>query len=133
MQDYLTRRVFLNALKVDTLIGIYEQEYIDKQPVLISLSMEVLADAGSIIPVFVPPKWEEDAEMRAIVCYDSLSKLMRKMVTSKHYGLIETLAEDIADAVLSDKRILSVTVKIEKPDAITDAASAGVEITRQQN
>jgi dihydroneopterin aldolase len=45
---------------------------------------------------------------------------------------LETLAETIAESSLEDKRILAIRVKLEKPEALREAASVGVEIERLQ-
>ena len=41
---------------------------------------------------------------------------------------MESLAEDSFKEIFEDKRIDSVTIKIEKPEAIKNAESVGVEI-----
>ena len=50
------------------------------------------------------------------------------MAKEKKYNFLETLAEDSFKEIFEDKRIKSVTIKIEKPDAIKNAKSVGVEV-----
>jgi dihydroneopterin aldolase len=46
---------------------------------------------------------------------------------------VETLAERIAASIVTDSRVISVRVRVEKLDVFTDADSAGVEIERRQS
>ena len=55
-----------------------------------------------------------------------------KLVQSGHVNLIETLAERIAANCLADPRVLSIRVRIEKPDALPSCRSVGIEIERRR-
>jgi dihydroneopterin aldolase len=46
--------------------------------------------------------------------------------------LVETLAERIAEACLSDHRVRIARVTVEKPKALPDASCAGVTIERRR-
>ncbi|MED5564931.1 MAG: dihydroneopterin aldolase, partial [Pseudomonadota bacterium] len=47
-----------------------------------------------------------------------------------HIDLVETLAEEIATRLLTDSRIIRLRIRLEKPEAIAEAAGVGVEIER---
>ncbi len=47
--------------------------------------------------------------------------------------LVETLAERIAEACLSDPRIALARVRVEKLDVLPHGASAGVEVERRRH
>ena len=47
-----------------------------------------------------------------------------------HIDLVETLAERIADRLMEDPRLVQIRVQIEKPQAIDQAASVGIAISR---
>ena len=49
------------------------------------------------------------------------------------YNFLESLAEDSFNEIFADKRINSVKIKIEKPDAITNAQSVGVEVFKSRS
>ena len=51
-------------------------------------------------------------------------------ITNGHVDLVETLAKTIADDLLSRFPIQRLCVRIEKPDAIHEAESVGIEIER---
>ena len=50
------------------------------------------------------------------------------MLKSKKYNFLESLAEDSFKEIFQDKRINSVKIKIEKPDALKNAESVGIEV-----
>lgn len=66
------------------------------------------------------------------VCYEQLTLRIQDRLAQGHIDLVETLAEQIAEDILEDPRILMARVRIEKPDAIAAAAGVGVEIERRQ-
>ncbi|WP_375208213.1 dihydroneopterin aldolase, partial [Hyphococcus sp.] len=55
---------------------------------------------------------------------------IKAIIAEGHIKLVETLAERIADLVLSNSMVISVMVRIVKPHAIAEADAAGVEIIR---
>jgi 7,8-dihydroneopterin aldolase/epimerase/oxygenase len=54
------------------------------------------------------------------------------ILAAGHTNLVETLCEKIAQSCLTDKRVLSARVRVEKPDIIPNARSVGVEIERSR-
>ena len=58
---------------------------------------------------------------------------MKKLVKNKKYNFLESLAEDSFREIFADKRINSVKIKIEKPDAIANAQAVGVEVFKNRN
>ena len=65
-----------------------------------------------------------------VVCYEDICKTVTALATNEHIDLVETLAERIADRLMQDMRIMQIRVQIEKPEAITEAASVGIAISR---
>jgi len=49
-----------------------------------------------------------------------------------HYIFLESLADDLFDELFKDERIDKIKLKIEKLDAIREAASVGIEITKKR-
>jgi hypothetical protein len=64
--------------------------------------------------------------------YEKVANLVRSIVGSGHMRLVETLAERIAEACLTDARVRLVRIRVEKLDVFPDAVSAGVEIERRR-
>ena len=112
------RHVFVNRLAVEASIGIHPHERENKQTIWLTI------DAGVL---------EESATPEAIgdvVCYEDICKLATALSTDGHIDLVETLAERIADRLMEDPRLVQIRVQIEKPQAIAQAASVGIAISR---
>ena len=62
--------------------------------------------------------------------YSQLVKEIRALVEEARRFTVEALAEDIANLCLSRPMVRKVTVRVEKPGAIADTESVGVEIER---
>ena len=60
--------------------------------------------------------------------YEKITNKLENLTKSKKYNFLESLAEDSFKEIFEDKRINSVTMKIEKPEAIKNAESVGVEV-----
>jgi len=114
-----TRLVFIQDLILPALIGVHLHEQDGRQRVRINLDMEVTEDG----PV-------DTDRLAEVVNYEEVVESVRALVAGGHINLVETLAEKIAGLCLSDKRVRSVRVRVEKLDVFADAASVGVEIKR---
>jgi dihydroneopterin aldolase len=114
-------RIFISNLKLKGLIGIYPTEKIELQPILVNVSVMYQA----AIP-------QDNAAAEQVVCYQNIVNGIQELVVDRHIMFVENLAEEIAEQCLEDSRVTEVTVRVEKPDAIKEAASVGVEIIRQR-
>ena len=74
-----------------------------------------------------------DKDLKSIVNYDKLVKLIKKLVKNRHYNFLETLAEDIFDELFKDKRIDKIVQKIEKLEIIKDCSSVGIQISKKRS
>lgn len=113
------RRVFIRDLVLPALIGIHRHEKDGRQRVRINLDMGV-----------AEPDQPIQDRLSDVVCYEDVVAAVRGIVAAGHINLVETLAEEIAAHCLSDRRIKTVRVRVEKLDVFADAASVGVEIER---
>ena len=80
-----------------------------------------------------PQKPTNDKDLKSIVNYDKLVKLIKKLVKNRHYNFLETLAEDIFDELFKDKRIDKIVQKIEKLEIIKDCSSVGIQISKKRS
>lgn len=113
------RRIFVRDLLLDALIGIYPEERVKPQKLLVNLELWVGETPGE------PPR-----SYAEVVCYEGLVKRTKALLAEGHVDLVETLAERLATICLEDERVLRTRVRVEKPDAIAEAAGVGVEIER---
>ena len=59
-------------------------------------------------------KPSNDKDIKSIVNYAKIVRLIKKLVKNKHYNFLETLAEDVFDELFKDKRIDKISLQIEK-------------------
>ena len=113
------RRIFINDLVLDCLIGVHRHERDGTQRIRINLDLTVLESPNPI----------ED-RLSNVLCYENVIVKVRELATAGHVNLVETLAERLADLCLSEPGVQSVKVRVEKLDVFADAASVGIEISR---
>lgn len=113
------RHVFVRDLEVEALLGIYENERVTPQRIIVNIDLSVKEGDDPI-----------SDDIKNVVSYEIVVQKVERIVAQGHVGLVETLAELIAAACLTDKRVTAARVRIEKPDVIKNARSVGVEIER---
>ncbi len=114
-------KIFLNELKVETIIGIWEWERQIRQTVVIDLEMSAdIARAAASDSV-------EDT-----LNYKSVAKRIQQFVGDSSFQLVETLAERIAGIVRDEFGVQWVKVRVNKPGAIRGSRDVGVLIERGQ-
>lgn len=113
------RRVFVRDLELMASVGVYEMEKRYEQRVVVSLDLWTIDDYDG----------RSDA-LSAVLDYGAVVAGVRAIVETGHTNLIETLAERIAAAALADPRVVSATVRLEKPDIVPGCRSVGIEIMR---
>ncbi len=114
--------IFLNDFLVQANIGVYEYEKNATQPLRINIVAKVRN-----------PKNINDDNLQSVVCYNQISRKIKKIIKSGHTVLLEKLAEKILQECFKNKRIETMKIRLEKLDAIQDAESAGIEIERSRN
>ena len=110
-------RIFVRGLVLPVAIGVYDEEQGVTQKVSFTVEASIAAGAAP----------QRDA-LADVPSYDDLVGAVRAVVAQGHINLVETMAERIAERCLSDKRIVSVLVRVEKLER--GPASVGVEIVR---
>ena len=113
------RHVFIHDMVIDCSIGIYTHEKEHEQRVRINLDLAV-GEGDHLI----------NDDIRNVISYEDMAKGVEVIIAAGHINLVETLAENIAEMCLQDKRVFSARVRVEKLDIIASAESVGVEIER---
>ena len=111
------RSVFIKDFIVEEIIGFYEHEKIKKQKIKFNIVLNIYQN-------YIP----DDENIKSIVDYEKIANKLENLIKSKKYNFLESLVEDSFKEIFEDKRINSVTIKIEKPEAIKNAGSVGVEV-----
>lgn len=116
-------RIEIRGLQVDAVHGVLAEERTAPQPFEVDLDLYLdLAPAGTADHL------EETADYAAAVTAAAT------VLAGAPRALLETLAEDIALAVLADPAIRTVTVAVRKlrPPVPEPLGSAGVRVTRSR-
>ncbi|HES75462.1 MAG TPA: dihydroneopterin aldolase [bacterium] len=111
--------VFIKALRIETIIGIYDWERVTQQ--VVELDLDMAWDNR-------PPAASDDIALA--LDYEAVSKRMQQFVSERQFLLVETMAEEIAAIVLHEFHSPWVRVRVTKPGAIEGAAGVGVQIER---
>ena len=118
--DY-KKKVIIKDLLLNFVIGYYRAEKVKKQNVKFNIELN-----------YTDQKNLNDKDIKSIVDYGRIIKVIKNMTKNKHYNFLESLADDLFDELFKDKRIDKIKLKIEKLDAIREAASVGIEITKKR-
>ena len=111
--------IFLNDLRIDAVIGIWEWERKIRQTV--SIDLEMSADIR---------KAAKTDSVDDTLNYKLVAKRLQEFVGDSGFQLVETLAENIAAIVLDEFDVDWVRVRVNKPGAIRGARDVGVLIER---
>ena len=118
--DY-KKKVIIKDLLLNFVIGYYSAEKAKKQNVKFNIELN-----------YTDQKNLNDKDIKSIVDYGKIIKVIKNMTKNKHYNFLESLADDLFDELFKDERIDKIKLKIEKLDAIREAASVGIEITKKR-
>jgi 7,8-dihydroneopterin aldolase/epimerase/oxygenase len=112
-------RVFIEGLEIEALIGIYDWERRVRQPLVFDLEMA--------FDNRVPAASDDIAHT---LDYKAVSVRIRDYVAASGFGLVETLAERVAELVLAEFPVRHLRLKLSKPGAVRGARAVGVIIER---
>ncbi|TML37680.1 MAG: dihydroneopterin aldolase [Actinobacteria bacterium] len=117
-------RIELRGLRVLGTHGVLAEERDRPQP--FEVDLDVVADLG--------PAGASD-DLSQTIDYGVLAAQVVEVVGGERCDLLERLAARIAEVVLSERRVSSVTVAVRKlrPPVPVDLASAGVRVTRTRD
>ena len=118
----IRRPVFIKDFIIQEIIGIHEHEKTKKQKIKFNIVVNVNQNT-------VP----DEKDIKSIVDYEKITNKLENLAKNKKYNFLESLAEDSFKEIFEDKRINSVKIKIEKPDAIKNADSVGVEVLKNRS
>ena len=113
------KKILINDLILDLKLGYYDFEKVKAQKVKFSLEID-----------YQDKKPTNDKDIKSIVNYGTVVKLIKNLVKKKHYNFLETLAEAVFDELFKDQRIGKITLKIEKLEILKNCSSVGIQISK---
>ena len=116
------KKILINELVLDLKLGYYDFEKEKSQRIKFSLEID-----------YEDKKPTNDKDIKSIVNYGTVVKLITKLVKKKHYNFLETLAEAVFNELFKDKRIAKIMLKIEKLEILKECSSVGIQITKKRS
>ena len=116
------KKILIKELILDLKLGYYDFEKKKSQKVKFNLEVD-----------YEDKKQTSDDDIKSIVNYGKLVKLIKKLTKNKHYNFLETLAEDVFDVLFKDKRIGKIMLQIEKLEILKDCTSVGIQVTKKRS
>jgi dihydroneopterin aldolase len=114
-------KVFIQGLKIDTVIGIYDWEREIRQDVTLDLEMSADIKAASLTD-----------HIDQTLDYKSVAKRLIQFVKDSEFQLVETLAEKITEIVLNEFEVEWVKLTLNNGEAVSGASGVGVIIERSK-
>ncbi|HEY8010597.1 MAG TPA: dihydroneopterin aldolase [Rudaea sp.] len=111
--------VFIEDLRIETVIGIYDWERKIRQVVALDLEM-----------AFDNRKPAASDKIADTLDYKAVAKRLIAFVESSTFQLVETLAERCAEIVLAEFDVRWLRLKLAKPGAVRGSKAVGVVIER---
>lgn len=112
-------KVFIRDLRAETVIGIFEWERRIRQ--VVSIDLEMGTDAA---------RAAESDDIADAIDYKAVAKRLVQHVEEQEFRLVETLAESIANLVMSEFGVRWLRLSVSKPGALRGARDVGVIIER---
>ena len=112
-------RVFIEALEIDCVIGIYDWERKIRQPVVLDIEMS-----------FDNRKPAASDDIADTLDYKAISKRLIEFVGESSFGLVEALAEHCCRIIIDEFGVSAVKLKLSKPGAVRGSKAVGVMLER---
>lgn len=112
-------RVFIEDLRIETIIGIYDWERTTRQTIALDVEM-----------AFDNTRPAATDRIDDTLDYKAVSKRLIAFVEAAHYELVETLAEECARIVREEFGVAWLRLRLAKPGAVRGSKAVGVVIER---
>lgn len=113
--------IYINDLRIETIIGIYGWERKTRQTVVLDIEM------GTDIR-----KASASDDVEDTLNYKTVAERLFEFVGGSEFELIETLAEQISDILLHEFNVPWLRLKLNKQGALKGVRDVGVIIERGQ-
>ena len=116
------KKVLIKDLILNLKLGYYDFEKKNSQKVKFTLDVN-----------YEDKKPSNDKDIKSIVNYAKIVRLIKKLIKNKHYNFLETLPEDVFNELFRDKRIDKINLQIEKLEIMKDCSSVGIQISKKRS
>jgi dihydroneopterin aldolase len=112
-------KIFIHALKTETIVGIFDWERQVKQTVVMDIEFSADIRKAAI-----------SDSIDDTLNYKGVAKRVLAFVDESSFHLVETLAEHIAMLILEEFGVSWVSITLSKPGAIRSSRDVGVMLER---
>ncbi len=114
-------KVIIRDLRVNGIIGIYPQERVRPQEMVINVILYTDVHQAAVLD-----------EISECVDYQKAANLLKAHAETARRQTVEALTEDLAQLCLAMPGVFGVQIRVEKTQAIPFTAAVGVEIERMK-
>ncbi|WP_339843737.1 dihydroneopterin triphosphate 2'-epimerase [uncultured Halopseudomonas sp.] len=115
-------RIRVKDLRLRTYIGIKEEEILNRQDVVINLT--ILYPAAEAVEV---------NEIDQALNYRTITKAVIRHVEENRFALLERLTQEILDLVMAHAKVRYAEVEVDKPHALRFAESVSITLSAQRD
>ena len=112
-------KIFIKNLRVRAIIGVNPEERITPQDILINITIFTDVSRAAHLD-----------DVSYTISYSHLARKAQDLAQKAERLTVEALAQDLAELCLKHKGVEKTIIRVEKPQAVESAESAGVEIER---
>ncbi|WP_163832386.1 dihydroneopterin aldolase [Spartinivicinus ruber] len=106
-------KVLIEQLEVSAVIGVYEWEQLQPQPLIIDLEMNIDCSAAML-----------SDDLTDALDYSRVAELVTQYCYRKQFKLLEKLAGKLINLIFTEFPVAAVKVTIRKPQAIENGIAA---------
>ena len=110
-------RIRVKDLRLRTFIGINEEEILNKQDVLINLTI-----------LYAAQEAVRDNDIDHALNYRTITKAIIAHVEGNRFALLERLTQELLDLVMANESVLYAEVEVDKPHALRFAESVSITL-----
>lgn len=115
-------RIRVKDLRLRTYIGIKEEEILNRQDVVINLT--ILYPAGDAVEV---------NQIDQALNYRTITKAVIRHVEENRFALLERLTQEILDLVMAHAEVKYAEVEVDKPHALRFAESVSIALSAERD
>jgi D-erythro-7,8-dihydroneopterin triphosphate epimerase len=115
-------RIRVKDLRLRTFIGIKEEEILNRQDVLINLT--ILYPAAQAV---------ELNQIDQALNYRTITKAVIRHVEDNRFALLERLTQELLDLVMSHSEVHYAEVEVDKPHALRFAESVSITLSADRD
>ena len=113
--------VFINQLRLNTIIGIHDWEREHEQAIILDIEIGCSIKSAT-----------DSDNIKDCIDYFSVCERMKTLAKQHQYQLVESFVEEVSRIILQEFMARRVRVTLNKPDAVAEANGVGVMIERHQ-